>query len=70
MGIGPVPQNVVTKEFVLSEFNQSEIEQAKVMINTAVETVETVLFEGLNKAMNIYNRKPDVKDDDKNNLKN
>jgi len=57
LGIGPVPEGRVTKDFVLSRFEKEELPKVEEMVNCATEAVKLVLFSGLDKAMNAYNKK-------------
>lgn len=44
-------------DFVLSNFDEKESEAVQDITNTAVEALETVILQGINEAMKIYNRK-------------
>lgn len=55
LGIGrPERQGVI--DFVLQSFSKDEIQQAKEAVEYAASAVECILAEGIDKAMNKYNR--------------
>jgi len=60
IGIGPLPEGCVTRDFVLGRFSAAEeavIEKVRV---TACEAVLAVARDGLDRAMNVYNKRPDA----------
>ncbi len=57
LGIGPISNNSLVKDFVLKNFLPEEKETVEQMINTAVEAIETIVNDGLEKAMNKFNAK-------------
>ncbi len=57
IGIGPDHPIENWVSFVLSEFSRSEWEVLQKIIPTAVEAVEAVVKEGIERAMNRYNRR-------------
>lgn len=58
MGIAPDHPRDAT-EFVLRQFRRSELKQVEEQIGRAAEAVRCILREGPERAMNIYNRRPD-----------
>jgi len=57
IGISPAPANVDPAEFVLSRFRPDETEVITQAINTAAKVVEDWLFNGIDSAMDKFNRK-------------
>jgi len=57
IGIGK-PGDAPAEEYVLRKFTRPEITPVKRAVALAVEAVETILAEGVEQAMNRYNRKP------------
>ncbi|SDH66537.1 peptidyl-tRNA hydrolase, PTH1 family [Fervidobacterium changbaicum] len=55
IGIGPKPKEVDAADFVLSNFSPEEFEKLRKVIDLAVEAIETIVSEGIEKAMNRYN---------------
>lgn len=56
MGIGPLPEGWQAENFVLGRFRPEERAALGEMIEKAADCVECWLKEGLEKAMNLYNR--------------
>ncbi len=54
-GIGPLPEGVDPSEFVLSTFEQEELESVANMAERAARAVETAISEGFETAMNRWN---------------
>ena len=59
IGIGPDHPIENWVSFVLSEFNRNEWDVLQKIIPMAVDAVETVVNEGIERAMNRYNRRAD-----------
>jgi PTH1 family peptidyl-tRNA hydrolase len=57
MGIGPVPEGRDPADFVLESFRSEEKHKAEEMIDLAAKAVETALEEGIETAMNRYNKR-------------
>jgi PTH1 family peptidyl-tRNA hydrolase len=57
VGVGPQPPNVKAEHFVLDRFNKSEIEKMTDSIEHTVNAIESILEQGVNYAMNNYNKK-------------
>ncbi|MFN3967001.1 MAG: aminoacyl-tRNA hydrolase [Endomicrobiia bacterium] len=57
LGIGPVPEGVDPKEFVLSKFESSEEKIVEEMIEKAVQSIEKIIEIGIEKTMEFVNRK-------------
>jgi len=55
LGISRPPGQMDPKDYVLKKFLPAEEELKKIVINQAIEAVETFVSEGLTKAMNKYN---------------
>lgn len=55
IGIGPLPENVDAKEFVLSEFLEKEKEILNIVIDKAVEAAQFLLTNDILSAMNKFN---------------
>jgi peptidyl-tRNA hydrolase, PTH1 family len=55
MGIGPIPEGAVAKDFVLEQFRQEEVDILDEFIKLGVSCVETAIYKGLPDAMNKYN---------------
>src|SRR5262245_11560221 len=58
VGIGPAPAGEDPADFVLERFTPDERASLGDLVGQAADCVETVLREGLDAAMNRYNRKP------------
>lgn len=56
IGIGKDP-SISTEDYVLSKFRLEERPLIKEAIETAVEAVESIISEGVERAMNIYNKR-------------
>ncbi|MDD4858333.1 MAG: aminoacyl-tRNA hydrolase [Candidatus Krumholzibacteria bacterium] len=56
LGIGGAPPNVDWVEFVLTEFSEAELNEIDCMLAAAVEAIETAVREGLEEAMQRFNR--------------
>lgn len=57
IGIGPLPNGVDAADFVLSEFSRKETACLSQFREAAGEALLTVFREGLERAMNMYNRR-------------
>lgn len=57
IGIGPVPEGVDPADFVLAEFRAGEREHLDGVMAAAGEAVQTLYRDGLERAMNIFNKK-------------
>lgn len=55
IGIGPKPEGVNLVRFVLSDFSSQELPVLDKVLDIAVEAVQTILHEGVQKAMSLYN---------------
>lgn len=55
IGIGPDPGGDSRKEYVLNKFNKKEQEHYKIVVNVAVEAIETLITSKTEEAMNKYN---------------
>jgi len=55
IGIGRPNEEVDLEEFVLGEFNVREKKVIEVAIDRASEAIETIITQGINKAMSKYN---------------
>lgn len=64
IGIGEVPKFMVRADWVLSRFMKEESEAVESGLSTATEAVETVVSQGLNTAMNRFNRKAGTEKDE------
>lgn len=60
VGIGPAPEGADQAEFVLEPFTRAERAGLDEVIGRAADCVETVAREGLQSAMNRYNRGPEA----------
>ena len=58
IGIGPKPSFMDTSRFVLSDFSKSQEDILKDVISQSVEAIESVMSDGIEKAMNKVNTKP------------
>jgi len=58
LGIGPLPEDSDSSEFVLSKFSDDEVETKNKMIEIAFEAVLFILERGLEEAMSKYNSNP------------
>jgi PTH1 family peptidyl-tRNA hydrolase len=63
LGVGRPPSDVETSDYVLDRFLPEEEEPAREMTARAVDAVVLMLREGLEAAMNEYNRRPTPKAD-------
>ncbi len=57
MGVGPAQPVDDRVSYLLSRFRKADLEAVAEMIDRAVETVRVILREGIEKAMNRYNRR-------------
>ena len=57
IGIGPLPPNNDPADFVLSRFQPEEEHSAGLIKEVAAEAILTVVNQGIDKAMSIYNRR-------------
>ncbi|RMH10403.1 MAG: aminoacyl-tRNA hydrolase [Planctomycetota bacterium] len=57
VGIGAVPQFMVRADWVLSRFMKEELESVQQAVDSAADAVEMVVTQGLDAAMNRFNRK-------------
>jgi len=55
IGIGPKPEGVGLAQFVLSDFSVQERLVLDKVLDVAVQAVQTILSEGVQKAMSLYN---------------
>jgi len=55
IGIGKKPENQDLADFVLSRFSKDEREIIEETLNTAAESVEAIIKEGIDNAMNKFN---------------
>jgi len=58
LGIGPAPDNIDKEDFVLSRFENGEIEPVEKMVDTAKEAVLYIINNRLEEAMLKYNADP------------
>jgi peptidyl-tRNA hydrolase, PTH1 family len=58
IGIGRPPPNWDSADYVLARFSKSERGEADRAVDEAADAVESILKDGLGKAMNFYNRSP------------
>jgi PTH1 family peptidyl-tRNA hydrolase len=58
LGIGPPPARIDWSEFVLLPFLEEERAAARGLIESAADALETIVVEGLDRAMNEFNRLP------------
>lgn len=57
IGIAPEKEAIKTEDFVLKKFNQKEEEILKKVLQRTITAIELILKEGLEKTMNLFNRK-------------
>lgn len=57
LGIGPLPADIDPMDYVLSEFSKAEREIVAQMKVSAAEALENMMIEGVESAMNKYNKK-------------
>ena len=57
VGIGPLPEGVSSVDFVLSDFSPEEQEKLPEIISRAAEATEVAVVRGIERAMELYNRK-------------
>ncbi|MCS7174746.1 aminoacyl-tRNA hydrolase [Pseudothermotoga sp.] len=55
IGIGPKPEGIDLAQFVLSNFSSEELVILDKVLDVAVEAVQVILSEGVQKAMSLYN---------------
>jgi PTH1 family peptidyl-tRNA hydrolase len=60
IGIGPRPPMVVLHDFVLGRFSESDWPLVQASIEKTCDAVETFVAQGLDAAMNKFNRKDDL----------
>jgi PTH1 family peptidyl-tRNA hydrolase len=59
LGIGPNHPTMSGERYVLSQFKKSQYETIDRELDTGADAVETILKDGVSKAMNLFNRKPE-----------
>jgi PTH1 family peptidyl-tRNA hydrolase len=60
LGVGRPPEGGDTADFVLDDFSEDEVDTAREMVDRALEAVRTLVRDGIDKAMTIYNRRTSV----------
>lgn len=55
IGIGPKPEGTDLAQFVLSDFSNEELVLLNKVLDVAVEAVQMIVSEGVQKAMSLYN---------------
>ena len=60
MGVGEKPKDYDLADYVLSHFTQDERKTMNLGVKDAVDAVEIILSDDVNKAMNLYNKKKTV----------
>jgi PTH1 family peptidyl-tRNA hydrolase len=55
IGIGRPPEYMTVSDYVLGKFTKTEKKEIKKVVTKASKAVETILSQGLEKAMNDYN---------------
>jgi len=55
IGVGPKPKEIDLVNFVLSEFSNKELVILDKILNLAIEALNCIIIEGINKAMSKYN---------------
>ena len=63
VGIGPLPQGIDPAEFVLSDFLPQEQEALVEIISRCVDAIVVAVVRGLDRAMELYNRRPRPQDE-------
>ena len=56
IGTGPLPEGASVTDFVLSDFNENEIDKKNEMINSAADAVLYFCKDGIEAAMNTFNK--------------
>ena len=59
IGIGRPPENTDPVDFVLSNFTKKESEDLRPVLSRAADAVSVFIDSGLQKTMNLFNRKPE-----------
>jgi PTH1 family peptidyl-tRNA hydrolase len=59
LGIGSPPPGIEWSEFVLLPFMQEETPEVERMLVTAADALETIIADGIDHAMQVYNRRAD-----------
>lgn len=57
IGIGPKPKEMEMSNFVLSKFSNSDFDILDQVTEKGIDAIDSILFEGIDKAMNKYNTK-------------
>ena len=57
IGIGPKPEGVSLKDFVLSEFTDEELRLLYKVLDIAVDALRVIIEDGIEKAMSLFNSK-------------
>jgi peptidyl-tRNA hydrolase, PTH1 family len=57
VGIGPVPENDDPADYVLKTFHVGERAQVSEMVGQAADAVRVILTDGVDRAMNRFNKK-------------
>ncbi|MGN1180937.1 MAG: aminoacyl-tRNA hydrolase [Suilimivivens sp.] len=65
MGVGDKPEGYDLADYVLGHFSKEEEKILAESRKTAVLAIETIMSDGIDKAMNLYNTKKTVKKNDK-----
>ena len=64
IGIGRPPAGVDPADYVLQPFSPEEVPVVDLVVERAVEAIETWILRGIETAMNEFNRKPIARQDD------
>jgi PTH1 family peptidyl-tRNA hydrolase len=57
IGVGPKPKEYDMANFVLQNFSKAEMEILEKVLDRGTDAIESIIVDGLDKAMNLYNRK-------------
>ncbi|HEU4400550.1 MAG TPA: aminoacyl-tRNA hydrolase [Candidatus Polarisedimenticolia bacterium] len=64
IGVGPAPAGTTHADYVLSQFRRAEARELPSVVEAAVNCVEVTVLEGLEAAMNRFNRSASPKGDE------
>ena len=57
IGVGPKPKEREMANFVLSNFSKKELEILEPVLERGIDALDSLIFDGVEKAMNFYNQK-------------
>lgn len=63
IGVGPQPSGLLMEDYVLEEFSSAELDEIQTLMPTLCDAVTCWITQGIEEAMNRFNRRPDQTDE-------